>query len=192
VDPGSEILGNERVRLPRRHEPSVDEPPVDENSARRRPGPGWWLLAVVLVAGLTVAFADDRVRSHESASVQSCESQLRRASGLADYKMGLTTNYVRSAASRGGSRGSDEPHVADLMAPRARRALPAVQRADDACKAVRVSPWHFSLASRQHAATAYAGALVTLLQIVAAQGRRPFRGDPTLQRLRDAAGLSGG
>jgi hypothetical protein len=181
------MLGDERVRLPRRHEPPIDEPP-SMGTARRRPGPGWWLLAIVLVAGLTVVFADDRVRGHESTSVQSCESQLRRASDLADYTMGLTTNYVRSAA----SRGSDRPHVADLMAPRARRALPAVQRADDACKAVRVRPWHFSLTSRQHAATAYAGALVTLLQIVAAQGRRAFRGDPTLQRLRDAAGLNGG
>ena len=140
------------------------------------------------MAGLTVAYADHRTRSHEAASVQACESRLRRASDLADYTMGLTTNYVRSAA----ARGSDRPHVADLMAPKARRALPAVQRADDACKALRVRPWHFSLVSRQHAATAYAGALVTLLQIVAAQGRRPFRGDPTLERLRDAAGLNGG
>ncbi|HEX4472076.1 MAG TPA: hypothetical protein VH085_08910 [Nocardioides sp.] len=197
MDPGSEILGNERVRLPRRHEPhvdepSADEPALDEHSARRRPGPGWWLLAIVLVAGLTVVFADDRVRSHESAAVQACELQLQRASDLADYTMGLTTSYLLSAASRDGSGSGDDPHVADLMAPKARRTLPAVQRADDACKAVRVRPWHFSLTSRQHAATAYAGALVTLLQIVAAQGRRPFRADPTLQRLRNAAGLNGG
>jgi uncharacterized membrane-anchored protein YhcB (DUF1043 family) len=189
VEPEPELLGDEWVRLPRQHEPRSDEPRSDEpRRARRRPGPGWWLLALVLVAGLAVAFVDGRVRSHELASVQACQTKLRRASDLADYQMGLTTNYVRSAA----ARGSDRTHVADLMAPKARRVLPVVQRADDACKAVHVRPWHFSLVARQVAATAYAGALVTLLQIVAAQGRQSFRGDPTLQRLRDAAGLNGG
>jgi uncharacterized membrane-anchored protein YhcB (DUF1043 family) len=184
MDPESELLGDQPVRLARRQERRADEP----LRARRRPGPGWWLLALVLVAGLAVAYVNDRMRSHEAYSVTACESQLRRASDLADYKMGLTTNYVRSAA----SRASDHTHVADLMAPRARRALPAVQRADHACKAVRVRPWHFSLVARQQAATAYSGALVTLLQLVAAQGRQPFHGDSTLLRLRAAAGLSGG
>jgi uncharacterized membrane-anchored protein YhcB (DUF1043 family) len=184
VDPESELLGDQPVRLPRQHELRADEP----HRAFRRPGPRWWLLAVVLVVGLAVGYTNDRLRSHESASITACETQLRRASDLADYKMGLTTNYVRSAA----SRGSDRTHLADLMAPRARRALPAVQRADRACREVRVRPWHFGLVARQHAATAYSGALVTLLQLVAAQGRPPFHGDSTLIRLRDAAGLSGG
>jgi hypothetical protein len=55
-----------------------------------------------------------------------------------------------------------------------------------------VRPWHFSLVTRQHAATAYSGALVTLLQIVAAQGRAGFHDTETLLGLRNAAGLSGG
>lgn len=143
---------------------------------------------LALVAGLVVVSGDVRERSREADAVTRCETQLRWASDQADYRMGLTTNYVRSTPALPGL----QTHLADLMAPRARLVLPAVQRADRACKAVTVRPWHFSLVARQHAATAYSGALVTLLQIVAAQGRGRFHDNRTLLRLRNAAGLSGG
>lgn len=143
---------------------------------------------LALVAGSVGWYADASTRSREAAAVGACETQLRRASDVADYWMGLTTNYVLPTAADGAVRS----HLADLMAPRARRVLPAVQRADRACQRVSVRPWHFSLVERQHAATAYSGALVTLLQIVAAQGRRAFHDDATLLQLRNAAGLLGG
>jgi hypothetical protein len=188
MEPESELLSDRPVRLPR--EPELD---LHEAEARPREGRrarrGWWAVVVLaLVAGTVVVYADGRVRSREAEAVAVCESRLRLASDHADYRMGLTTNYVRPTASEGGAR----THLADLMAPRARRVLPAVQRADRICKAVSVRPWHFSLVSRQNAATAYSGALVTLLQIVAAQGRRGFQDTETLLRLRNAAGLSGG
>lgn len=178
-----ELLGDEPVRLP-----PWQRPPDDEARPRPRRRAGWSVVTLVLVAGGSAAYADTRERGHESDAVRACETQLRRASDLADYRLGLTTGYVRPVA---GGRGP-AVHLADLMAPRARRALPAVQLADRTCKAVSVRPWHFSLVDRQHAATAYSGALVTLLQTIAAQGHGPFHGDATLQRLRDAAGLDGG
>lgn len=143
---------------------------------------------LVLVAGTIAFYSDARVRGREAHAVTACETLLRRASDHADYRMGLTTNYVRPVD----SENTLATHLADLMAPRARRVLPAVERADRRCKAVSVRPWHFSLVARQNAATAYSGALVTLLQIVAAQGRHGFPDAPTLRRLRNAAGVSGG
>lgn len=145
------------------------------------------MVALVLVAGTVTWYTDEDIRSGETHAVAACERQLRRASDHADYRMGLTTNYVRPIDS-----GSARTHLADLMAPLARRVLPAVQRADRTCKAVTVRPWHFSLVARHHAATAYSGALVTLLQIVAAQSRGYFHDDATLQRLRDAIGAGVG
>jgi hypothetical protein len=67
-----------------------------------------------------------------------------------------------------------------------------VQRADRFCRNVTVRPWHFSLVTRQSTSTAYAAALVTLVETVAAQGHVPFRADPTLQSLRDQLGVDGG
>jgi len=187
VDPEAELLDDQPVRLhpEKEHEPGPARPrPV----VRRRRRVAWALLVLVLAAGSIAWYADAGARSREANAMRSCENQLRRASGRADYRMGLTTSYVRPAAA-GGGPGT---HLADLMAPRARRVLPDAQRADHACKRVSVRPWHFSLVARQHAATAYSGALVTLLQIVAAQGRHTFHDDATLLRLRNAAGLSGG
>jgi hypothetical protein len=191
VEPESEHLDDRPVRLSRESE--RDERETEPTGPHPRKGHrrlrGWWVVTVLaLVAGLVVVSADARERSREVRAVTACETQLRWASGRADYRMGLTTNYVRSIPS---ARGL-QTHLADLMAPRARLVLPAVQRADRACKALAVRPWHFSLVARQHAATAYSSALVTLLQIVAAQGRGKFHDNRTLLRLRNAAGLSGG
>jgi hypothetical protein len=187
MEPEPELLGDEPVRLPRESERDALRAATPPRQARRHRG--WWAVVVLaLVAGMVVLYADGRARSHEAQAVRGCESQLRHASDHADYWMGLTTNYVRPVAEQSGR----QMHLADLMAPRARRVLPAVERAYRSCQAVSVRPWHFSLVTRQHAATAYSGALVTLLQIVAAQGRAGFHDTETLLGLRNAAGLSGG
>jgi hypothetical protein len=185
VEP-AELLDDTPVRLSRGSE--HDERESHPRRGLPRVRAGWLVTVLALVAGLVVVSADMRERSREADAVRACETQLRWASGQADYRMGLTTNYVRSIPSTPGL----QTHLADLMAPRARLVLPAVQRADRACEAVSVWPWHFSLVARQHAATAYSGALVTLLQIVAAQGHRGFHDNQTLLGLRNAAGLSGG
>lgn len=188
MEPESELLDDRPVRLPRASERDEREPEPHPRTGRR--GLRGWRVVIVLalVAGLVVVYGDARERSREADAVKACETQLRRASDQADYRMGLTTNYVRPIPPAPGV----QTHLADLMAPRARLVLPAVERADRACKALTVRPWHFSLVARQHAATAYSSALVTLLQIVAAQGRGRFHDNRTLLRLRNAAGLSGG
>jgi len=144
------------------------------------------LVAVVVVAAGTATYADQRDRAREAAAVGACEHRLRLASALSERRMGLLANYVQPALRT--TAGVQELHLADLMARRAGRALPLVQRADRVCRAVAVHPWHFSLVARRDASRAYSGALVTLLQTLAAQGRRPFHDDATLLRLRVGAG----
>jgi hypothetical protein len=150
--------------------------------------PSWLaaLIAVVVVAAGMAAYADQRSRGHEAAAVATCEHRLRVASALSERRLGLLANYVQPALRT--ADGVQQLHLADLMAQRAGRALPAVQRADRVCRAVVVRPWHFALVTRRDAARAYSGALVTLLQAVAAQGNRPFHDDATLLRLRVSAG----
>jgi hypothetical protein len=152
--------------------------------------PPRWLtltLLVALVVGGAVGYADHRARTREAAAVAACERSLRVASAQSEGRMGLLVNYVQPA--RRTAEGVQQLHLADLMAERAGRVLPAVQHADRVCRAVAVRPWHFSLVARRDAARAYSGALVTLLQTVAAQGRRPFHDDATLLRLRVGAGV---
>jgi hypothetical protein len=164
------------------------EPEVIESGAPPWRPPRWLgvALVVAIVVGSAGWYADRRERAHESVAVAACEHRLREASALSDVRMGLMGNYVRPADST--TSEVRQLHLADLMAGPARRVLPRVQRADRICRAVVVRPWHFSLAARREAATAYSGALVTLLQAVAAQGFRPFHDDATLLRLRVRAG----
>ena len=189
-DPGlaaPELLDDEPVRRPRRGERDPGQVRVP---ARGRPGHrrwAWWALALALVVGSVAWYGDHRVRADESAAVQHCEQRLRTASVLSELRMGRMVNYVRPATPA--STGTQHLHLADLMASPAREVLPLVQRANRICQAVSVRPWHFSLVARRNAATAYAGALVTLLQAVASQGPASFRHDPTLVELREAAGL---
>lgn len=143
-------------------------------------------LLVALVLGGASVYADQQARTREATALGACEHSLRVASALSERRMGLLANYVQPA--RRTPSGVQQLHLADLMAARAGRVLPGVQRADRACRAVAVRPWHFSLVARRDAARAYSGALVTLLQTVAAQGRRPFHDDATLVMLRAGAG----
>lgn len=181
-----EVLGDEPVRLPRPRE-SKDVRRHRVWTLKQR---AWWAaLSLVLVAGAAGVAVDAGVRSHEGAAVSRCENQLRLATGYAERRLGLVTNYLQPMLRPSGR--VQQLHLADLMAARAGEVLPRVQRADRICSGVAVSPWHFSLVHRQSAATAYSAALVTVVQTVAAQGRIPFRDDATLQRLRDELGIGG-
>jgi hypothetical protein len=159
---------------------------LDLEPGRRR---SVWLSSLVVIALVAVGlgwYTDQRVLTHESAAVAGCEQRLRDASALSEGRLGLLTNYVEPA--RRTTHGAQDLHLADLMAERARQVLAGAQRADRACRTVSVRPWHFSLVGRRDAALAYSGALVTLLQIVAAQGPTHFRDDSILGRLRTEAG----
>jgi hypothetical protein len=165
----------------------TDDPELlDLEPGRRR---SLWWSSVVAVALVVVGlgwYTDQRVLTHEAAAVAGCEQRLRDASALSEGRLGLLTNYVRPA--RRTTQGVQDLHLADLMAERAQEVLPGAQRADRACRTVSVRPWHFSLVDRRDAALAYSGALVTLLQTVAAQGPTHFRDDSILGRLRTEAG----
>jgi hypothetical protein len=144
----------------------------------------------MLVVGAVAVTVDARTRSREAGQVAGCESRLRVATGFVERRLGLVNNYLEPTL---GSAGRvQELHLADLMSARAHWVLPRVERADRFCRTVSVRPWHFSLASRQSASTAYSAALVTLVQLVAAQGHVPFRPDATLLRLRHQVGIDGG
>lgn len=181
-----ELLADEPVRLPRQREPRPERAPRVRSAQRR----WWWVLAVVLVAMAGVGTLDESARSRENAQVSRCESQLRLATGRVERRLGLVNSYLEPTLSTDGR--VQQLHLADLMSARAHEVLTRVQRADRFCRGVRVEPWHFSLAARQGASTAYSAALLTLVQIVAAQGHVPFRADATLQRLREAVGIDGG
>lgn len=143
------------------------------------------LLAALLVAA-TAWSVDARAREREAAAVSSCEQGLRQASWLSERKMGMLADYVQPALRT--THGVQRLHLADLMAHTASGVLPAAQTADRACRTLSVRPWHFSLVARRDAARAYSGALVTLLQTVAAQGSATFHDDAVLVRLGTAAG----
>ncbi len=182
-----EVLGDEPVRLPRLRE-TDPSPGRRVWTLRHR---GWWTaLSLVLVACSAGVVVDAGLRSREGDAVSRCESQLRLATGYAERRLGMVTDYLQPTLTPGGR--VQQLHLADLMAARAGRVLPRVQQADRLCTGVSVSPWHFSLVERQSAATAYSAALVAVVQTVAAQGRIAFQDDATLQRLGDELGIGGG
>lgn len=162
---------------------------IDTGGARpgRRAALVWSGLLVAAVLVATGWVVDSRERAHESAAVVGCEQQLRLATALSERRMGLLAHYVQPALRT--TRGVQRLHLADLMAHRAGGVLPLAQRADRACRGVSVRPWHFSLVARRDAARAYSGAMVTLLQTVAAQGATTFHDDAALLRLRSEAGV---
>jgi len=185
--PQLDLLGDEPVRWPRVRDREPDLRRRRALGAHRR----WWCVAAVaLILGGAGVVADGNMRAREAAAVAQCERQLQAATGHAERRLGLVSNYLEPTLTAGGR--VQQLHLADLMSARAGRVLPRVQRADRVCSAVRVRPWHFSLVDRHSAATAYSAALVTLVQIVAAQGTIPLTDDATLQRLRHQVGIGGG
>jgi hypothetical protein len=185
--PEPELLDDEPVRLPRLREMAGD---VRRGTTSLRHRGWWWALAIVLVVGAVAVGVDAGMRAREGARVAACEDQLRIATGYAERRLGLVSNYLKPTLSPSGR--VQQLHLADLMSARAGRVLPRVQHADRVCRNVTVRPWHFSLVRRQGAATAYSAGLLTVVQTVAAQGRIAFRDDATLQRLRNEVGIGGG
>jgi hypothetical protein len=150
----------------------------------------WSALAIVLVLSGSAWYGDHHLREKEAAGLAVCQRQLEEASAFTDVRLGAMANYLRPALSV--THGPRQLHLADLMSGPARRVLPGVARADRTCRAVTVRPWHFTLVAQRSAVTAYSGALVTLLQAVAAQGRAYYQADVALVRLRQAAGVTEG
>jgi hypothetical protein len=182
-----ELLSDDPVHLPRLREAATDLRRGTPALKHRR----WWIsLAVVVLVGGGAFVVDAQVRSREAAQVARCENQLRVATGYAERRLGLITNYLEPTLTPSGR--VQKLHLADLMSARAGRVLPRVRHADGVCHDVSVTPWHFALVERQGAATAYSAALLAVVQTVAAQGTVPFSDDTSLQRLRNQVGIGGG
>ena len=189
MDPESELLGDEPVRLPR----SMREVAPQRHDAGEPWRPPRWLLVTAVLAVLTALLAtplwnaDRRARVHEAAALDSCRRALRSASVSSDLEMTAVAGDLRPtlAVTTGRRHGA----VLGVMSNPARDVLPAVVRADRLCRAVEVRPWHVALRSQQAAAAAYSSALVARLRAVVADGRAYFRSSAGLLRLRRAAGL---
>ena len=186
MDPEPELLDDDPVRLP--PDWDLDAEPMSRTVQHL---PRWaWLAALVLVLGVAVTVVDGASRAQESTRVAACQEQLRQATGYVERRLGLVDNYLQPTLATDGR--VQQLHLADLMSARAHRVLARVRQADSYCRQVTVRPWHWGLAERQSASTAYSAALVTFVQLVAAQGRLPFEADQTMQRLREAVGINGG
>jgi hypothetical protein len=106
---------------------------------------------------------------------------------FSDLRLTAMADYLDPALAV--TKGEHRGHLADLMAQPARRTLRGVERADAACRAVSIHPWHAALASQHRATTAYSSAYVARLRDVAARGRSYFLDDSGLRRLREAAAI---
>ena len=186
MNPDPELLGEGPVRL------------GDGGGTREvldaEPSPDWhpspWLLVATLLV-LVVATAgwlvDRHDRAGEARALDACRHELGSAVSLADLRLTAMAAYLRPAV--GTLTGARRDRLADDMAMPARRVLGDVERADAACRAVSVRPWHVALASQQRATTAYSSAVVARLRAVAARGRTFYLGDGGLRRLRQAAAI---
>jgi len=72
---------------------------------------------VLLVAGSAVVVVDGRARDREGAAVAGCEQRLRVATGLAEGRLGLVSNYLEPTIATNGR--VQQLHLADLMSVRA-------------------------------------------------------------------------
>lgn len=174
-----------------RYEPVRSRPPSEpecvQSSTVRAAHPGrWFLMAIVLVAGFGAVVADGNLRAQDDVKIAGCRHDLSIATGYAEGRLGLVSNYLESPVNSNGR--VQRLHLADLMSARASEVLPRVQRAERSCRKITLQPWHFSQVERQSESEAYSAALLTLVQTIAAQGRMPFRDDGTMQRLRAVAG----
>ena len=203
MTPDPELLGDEPVPLGRRRR--RDEPDErDENGAYAgfverevldtepepawRP-PGWLVVAVLLVAVVTAAgwYVDRQDRAREARALDGCRRELQTTVAFSDVRLMAMADYLDPALAV--TKGEKRGHIADLMAQPARRMLRDVERADRACRAVSIRPWHFSLASRHHATTAYSSAFAAKMRTIADQGRTYYVDTSRLQRLREAAAI---
>jgi hypothetical protein len=187
VDPESELLGDEPVRLPRSRR-------APEPRERREPWhPSRWLVVTAVLAVLLALVAvplwqaDRRAEGHEAAVLDTCRRVLRTAAVSSDLEMTAVAANLRPTLAR--TTGARHAATVRVLSNPARAALPAVVRADRLCRSVSVRPWHRSLRARSEAATRYSGALVARLRAVVADGSAYFHDARPLRRLRSAADL---
>jgi hypothetical protein len=201
VTPDREELSTQPVHLGRRrdrHEldeqDELDGYVVQHEVLDEQPRPLWrpprWLVtAVVLVFLVATAgwYLDRQDRSREAQALEGCRRQLHNAVVFADLRLMAMANYLSPALSQvsAGRRGQ----LTEDMSVVARTVLSDVERADRACRAVSIRPWHFGLASQHRATTAYSGALAARVRGVADRGRTYYHDNTAIQRLRDAAGI---
>jgi hypothetical protein len=195
-----EQLSDEPVRLGRRRaREEPDEHDLRVGSSERemldaRPDPTWHpprrlVVATLLVALVATAgwYLDRQDQAREARALEGCRRQLHNAVVFADLRLMAMADYLAPTLSA--TSGARHAQLADLMGRPARSVLRDVERADRVCREVSIRPWHFSLAARHHAATAYSGALAERVRGVAEQGRSYYRETTSLQRLRDAADI---
>ncbi|MFZ2016942.1 MAG: hypothetical protein WAV00_24255 [Nocardioides sp.] len=190
MSPDPELLGDEPVRLGRRE----GRPEPNDETLGVEPLPPWrpprWLVVVVLlvaVVGTAGWYVDRQERAHETRALDACRRDLRSAVALSDLRLMAMADYLDPALSV--TTGAQHGRLADDMALPARRVVRDVERADRVCRAVSVRPWHFALVARQRATTAYSAAFAARIRMVADRGRRYYRDDGDLQRLREAAAI---
>jgi hypothetical protein len=185
VTPDPELLGDEPVRLgPVRERDVLDAEPAP----LWRP-PRWVVAAVLLVAVVATAgwYVDRQERAREARALEGCRLELQDAVAFSDARLSAMADYLDPAL--GVTRGARHGELADLMAGPARRVLRGVERADRACRAVSIRPWHVALVSRHEATTAYSSALAASLRTIAGEGRAYYRDSSRLQQLREAAAI---
>jgi hypothetical protein len=146
------------------------------------------VIAIALVVGGLLVLVDQRSRASELRALDACRQELHETAVATDLQMMAVATTVHPPPA---STGTARTHagLAGVMSRSARQLLPQVGDADQACGAVSVRPWHFSLRARRDATTAYARALAAKLQEVAADGRISYVEDRTLRRLRQDADL---
>src|SRR5262245_46901301 len=105
-----ELLGDERVRLPRLREAAGDFRRGTPSLRHRR---WWWSVAIVLVVGAVGVGVDASSRARDAAAVAGCENHLRFATGLAERRLGLIASYLEPTLSPSGR--VERIHLADLM-----------------------------------------------------------------------------
>jgi hypothetical protein len=177
----------------RLHEPARPFHPAEGNFVHggrlRGPHPSWGsLVALILMIGVTVVAVDGRARAHENIEIAGCRHDLTIATDYAEDQLGLVSHYLQPPLASSGR--VQRLRLADLMSARAGEVLPRIQRAERTCRRVTLKPWHFSQVAQHSADTAYAAALLTLVQTITAQGIAPFSDDGNIQRLRQAAGVT--
>lgn len=142
--------------------------------------------AVLLVAALVVTASgvvvDRQVRAREQAALDRCavatDAAVRRASGLIGYMVG----YVRPTLA-GLPDGEVRDGIYELVSGAAVKALPATDRADATCGAVKVLAFHDAQRSRHEACLALLSVTRTHLERVRDDGRSAFVDGSTRREL---------
>lgn len=138
------------------------------------------LAAGLLLVGLVLAWADQRVRTREDRALAACGETAYAAAVRADQVLGSMAEYIRpSLAERSG--------LWDLMSGAAERARPTIDAALATCRDVDVLGLHRAHVRERAAYVDYLTARAARLEAIVADGRASGEADPALALLREAA-----